>query len=493
MHKQPLQMASSPFETFEKVPYLNAFPLETRFPYISPDDSHKRSKPTTLACTRIAILGSLKASRLQGLHSASSEPSRYSLRSKGNNSTKIEKPASSTENSILNLLVNPITEPILLSHLTTRDLIALRQTSRFLRTNIDRQHRLWRTINLSCPRAVIAPNTPYTYRAKVVIDPLLYLAKVLNNHAPNTPISPYYHTRVLILDNYRFNSTHHRILEDLLYMIFTNQCLWTNLRLLSIRGFWDLSIAQISGYLRDWEVGIRGDFRKSYGWRFVDTEDGGSEVIDRSGKIVPKEEWTKKRGWTLEVFRFASPRLLKWAMGFSRPRNFKKIPVPVPSYLSLPCDEEMDDNGTLKYKSYHEFYIPALPRADGTIASELLRAMKYAERIGIDIDIGFCKNETAHAKFKDEFEGGGDKWWGICERRWEKCVTRGCRWEGWIEACTSCRWEENWCCKGCFGWVCEGCRDKKKNDFGQKGIWCGGVAEKCAVVEGKVIHPDVTA
>ncbi|KAF3313541.1 hypothetical protein TWF173_005835 [Orbilia oligospora] len=493
MSKPPLKMASTT-DTFEKVPYLNIFPLETRFPYLSPDDSHKRSRPATLACTRIAILGSLKASRLQGIHSASSEPSRYSPRSK-HGGAKTEKQPGYAESAIFNLLTNPITEPILLSHLTTRDLIALRQTSRFLRANIDRQHRLWRTINLSCPRTITAPNTPFTYRAEVVVDPLLYLSKVLNNHAPNTPISPYYHTRVLILDNYRFKSTHHRMLEDLLCNIFTNQCLWTNLRLLSIRGFWDLSIAQIAGYLRDWEVGIRGDFRKTYGWRFVDTDNGGFEVIDRAGKVVPKENWTTKRGWTLEVFRFASPKLLNRClqMGLSRPRNFRSIPVPVPSYLSLPCNEEMDENGTIRYKNYQEVYVPPSNRMDETIVSELYRAMKYAERIGIDLDVGFCKNESGHAKFQNDFGEVRDKWWGICERRWERCVTRECRWEGWVEACTSCRWEENWCCKGCFGWVCEGCRSKKRNDFGQKGIWCGGVAEKCAVVEGKVIDPDNSA
>ncbi|KAK6519026.1 hypothetical protein TWF281_003715 [Arthrobotrys megalospora] len=478
-------------DAFDKIPYLNVFPLETKFPFLSPDDSHKRSRPTTLACTRIAILGSLKASRLQGIHHGTSEPTKAFSR---HGSLAKEKQPSHAESSIFDLLTNPIMEPILLSSLTTRDLIALRQTSRFLRANIDRQHRLWRTINLSCPRTTTAPNIPFTYRSKVVIDPLQYLCKILNNHVPNTPISPYYHTRVLILDNYKFTSTHHRIMEDLLFNIFTNQCLWANLRLLSIRGFWDLSIAQISGYLRDWEVGIRGEFRKLYGWRFVDTDDGGVQVLDRAGKVVDKEEWSKKRGWTLEVFRFAGPRLLKGVLGFSRPRNFRTIPVAVPSYLSLPCDQEADENGTLRYKTYQESYIPLpLRRSDQSNAAEIHRAMKFAEKIGLEIDVGFCKNEEGHRKFKLDFQESNDRWWGVCERRWEKCVNQGCRWEGWTEACTSCRWEENWCCKGCFGWVCEDCRAKKRNDFGQKGFWCGGVAEKCAIVKDKVIDPDLSA
>ncbi|KAK6334409.1 hypothetical protein TWF730_003623 [Orbilia blumenaviensis] len=485
-------------DTFAKIPYLSVFPLETRFPYLSPDDSHKRSRPTTLACTRIAILGSLKASRLQGLHSSSSispiNPSSFSSslsssRSRLNSRNDNKQPGHS-ESAIFNLLTNPITEPILLSYLTTHDLISLRQTSRFLRSNIDRQHRLWRTLNLSHPRCVTPPNTPFTFRSKVVIDPLLYLSKVLNNHSPNTPVSPYYHTRVLILDNYRFKSTHHRIVEELLFGIFTNQCLWNNLRLLSIRGFWDLSIAQITGYLRDWEVGIRGEFRKSHGWRFVnttnpDTGDEGFQVVDSKGNVIDKEVWSKKRGWTLEVFRFAGPRLLRGGLGFTRPRNHRPIPVPVPSYLSFPCDEEADENGTFRYKTYEETYIPIpFRRLDGSNGAEMLKAMRFAERIGIDIDVGFCRNEEGHAKFKYELGDVSDRWWGICEKRWERCVIGGCKWEGWVEACSHCRWEEGWCCKGCYGWVCEGCRGKNKGDFGEKGRWCGGVAEKCAVVEG---------
>ncbi|EPS45864.1 hypothetical protein H072_176 [Dactylellina haptotyla CBS 200.50] len=500
-------------DLFDKVPYLNALPLETSFPYLTPDTRSQASRTTTLACTRIAILGSLKANRLQGVHrpgtdSASPFQRRFALKktpySNGPAPAAAPPPLDPAESSLIHLLTNNyITQKILLQHLSTYDLIALRQTSSALRRTLDRERPLWRTVNLSSPRRITPPSCPHKCPTPDPTALFPYFSKIANNHLPNSPISPYHHIRVMILDNYRFKYSCRNHIADMLYLIFSNQCLWENLKLLSIRGFWELEITNVISYLRDWEIGIRGDFRKDLGWRFVDTitadsgEDSESfQVLDRNGQIVPRETWWAKRGWALEVLRFAGPGLFADGKFLNsnhgnhipppRWRVTADIPVNVPNYLCVPQDKSEDttDSGESRvfFNRYEETLIPLPVDASG-VGGMTMKAVKLAKKIGINIDVGFCKNTTAHANI-DAVRAAASRFWVICEKRWEVCVLPDCKWAGWTESCGNCRWREGQCCKGCYGWVCEGCRKLKRNDFGEKGVWCGGAVKSCTVMEG---------
>ncbi|KAF3934629.1 hypothetical protein ABW20_dc0102344 [Dactylellina cionopaga] len=476
---------------FDRIPYLNSQPLETSFPYLTPDTPSQSSRTATLACTRIAILGSLKANRMQGVYTRNTEhPSNATSkrRARSDNNTYNAaatplKPPGQGEEYLVHLLTNYITQSILLQHLTTYDLIALRQTSAFLRRNLDRERHLWRTVNLSSQRPILAPHIHHRCSSASSPTLLNHFSKIAHNHLANTPISPFHHIRVLILDNFQFRYSYHNYIGDMLDIIFGNPCLWSNLKLLSIRGFWELDIAQMTGYLHDWAIGVRGDFRKDHGWRYRDYDDESFDVVDKKGDIVPKETWWKHRGWALEVLRFAGPKLFHGCVNSARPRNRAAIPAKVPSYLHFPTDKAEED-GEGYYKNYQEFFVPQPMRKwDDYNSSHLIKAIKYAEKLGVELDVAFCKNEQGHAKIDatSSLETGA-KFWAICERRWEKCVLSGCKWEGWTEACGNCRWGEGWCCKGCYGWVCEDCRTKKRGDYGEKGVWCGADAAECAVV-----------
>ncbi|KAK6524111.1 hypothetical protein TWF694_005774 [Orbilia ellipsospora] len=484
---------------FDKIPYLNTYPLETSFPYLTPDFSSQRSRNTTLACTRIAILGSLKASRLQGVGSLQSTPARsYSSQFLSTtNSRSVLKPyrqqqppppppLSQAESNLVYLFTNYITQSILLQHLTTYDLIALRQTSPSLRRILDREHTLWRTVNISNPRLSIPKTTPKRcHRTDITCNPttlLRYLTKIANNHLANTPISPYHHIRVLILDNFNFHYSYQHHIIDMLNLLFENPCLAEHLKMLSIRGFWDLDIAHITNFLRDREIGIRGEFR-NLGWKYTDSDNGeeGVTVTDRAGKVVPTETWKKKRGWNLEVFRFAGPGLFA-GKETPYPTNTVALPVNVPSFLHIPVDkieEDGEGNGGY-YGGYKEVFLTAPVHSwDDYNGGKLVRAMKSAERLGVKIDVGFCKNEEAHVSLDS---WSGRRLWGVCEKRWERCVLPGCRWAGWTQTCGNCRWRGGNCCRGCYGWICEGCKNMGKGTFGPGDFWCGSKSRECAAV-----------
>ncbi|KAF3908757.1 hypothetical protein ABW21_db0201209 [Orbilia brochopaga] len=476
---------------FERLPYLGVYPLETAFPALSPDAA---SSSLGLDCTRVAILGSLKASRLRG-HGYSSRRSAPSSQQPPKTSASTCSPA---ERYLHFFLSHFVFQRQLLMHLSTPDLIALRQTSRFLRQSLDRETALWRTINLSSSRHTFDPTTSSSSSSQnrfcydnqfSPADNFSHLSRIASNHIPGSPISPYHHIRVLILDNYRFPRTYPGYIADALYALFSNQCIRRTLKLLSIRGLWNLTIGQVAAYLRDWEIGIRGDFRRDRAWRYIDIpsdHDNGDvwppafHVVSRTGKPVPRDTWWNERGWALEVFRFAGPKLFMHSdIGSSHSRN---IPVAVPGYLHRPIEHaDTEQGGTPSYRTYEEYVVP-LPLDTRMVnetgaADGVLRAMRSAARIGVQIDVGFCKNEAAH--------GADERYWVIAERRWEHCVLSGCRWQGWTEACASCRWRQSRCCRGCYGWVCTGCRDKRRGDYGARGVWCGGEG-MCAVVDGDI-------
>ncbi|KAJ6255938.1 hypothetical protein Dda_9229 [Drechslerella dactyloides] len=490
---------------FDRVPFLAVSPLETAFPYLSPDTPLQASSKAGLDCARVAILGSLKASRFIHGSSRRFHSENSPIHARGSKTDGGSRPPSCAERHLHLLLSHFVFQRLLLQHLTTPDLIALRQTSRFLRVNLDRERALWRTLNLSSPRhpfdpAILLPpstshglsaNSHYRlYSGDAPPANISHLSQIAANHIPGSPISPYHHMRVLILDNYRFPRTYPGYMADALYALFSNDCVRRTLKLLSIRGAWNVTISQVAAYLRDWEIGIRGDFRRDRGWRYVDTVDeddddcwrSGFQVVDKKGKRIPRDTWWAERGWALEVFRFAGPRLF---MHNANSPHARDIPAAVPSYLHLPAEQaEIEQDGTQYYRAYKEFLVP-LPldtrMVDDTGIDAVVRAMRSAARIGVDIDLGFCKNEDGHV------EGGvGPRYWAIAERRWEQCVLPGCRWQGWTEACANCRWRQSWCCRGCYGWVCRGCRDKRRGDYGARGVWCGASEGKCAAVDGGI-------
>ncbi|KAK6330425.1 hypothetical protein TWF696_003522 [Orbilia brochopaga] len=520
---------------FDRLPFLAVYPLETAFPYLSPDSPLQASSSSSssrlgLDCARVAILGSLKASRMRGgggpsrriapppplPHTTAINTTTTTTTHTRSENSSLRDTAASTgsiaERYLYHLLTHFVFQRLLLQHLSTPDLIALRQTSRFLRQTLDRERPLWRTINLSSPRLPFDPtassppnslsrNRFYDSDNQQLppADNISHLSRIASNHIPGSPISPYHHIRVLILDNYRFPRTYPGYMADALYALFSNDCIRRTLKLLSIRGVWNLTITQVAAYLRDWEIGIRGDFRRDRGWRYVDTPPkhddddswrSGFQVVDRKGRPIPRETWWAERGWALEVFRFAGPRLFTRS-DIGRSHSIE-IPVAVPGYLHLPAEQaDTEPGGTPYYRAYEEFVVP-LPLdtrmfdETGTVDG-VVRAMRSAARIGVQIDVGFCKNEAGHAGDGDVSSSATERRsWTIAERRWEQCVLPDCRWQGWTEACATCRWRQGWCCRGCYGWVCSGCRDKRRGDYGARGVWCGGGEGKCAAVESPI-------
>ncbi|EWC46652.1 hypothetical protein DRE_04139 [Drechslerella stenobrocha 248] len=418
---------------FDRIPYLNAYPLETSFPYLTPDTALQASRTSSLDCARVVILGSLKANRLRGSpRQLSTQPNRPENASPRNSCTPAEQ-------YLHHLLTSFVFQRLFLQHLSTYDLISLRQTSRFLRQTLDRERSLWRTINFSSPRHTFDPIIPsrgpptpanqhqngaHPSTTGECTSKPLRMSRIASNHIPGSPISPYHHMRVLILDNYRFPTAGPTCVEDTLYTLFSNDCVRRTLKLLSMRGVWNLSIFQAASYLRDWEIGIRGHFRRDLGWRYIDSIDSagkngdswrtGFEIVDKKGQRVPREVWWADRGWALEVFRFASPRLFTRNHGGRRSRA---IPAAVPGYLHLPAEQaEVGENGTPYYRSYEEFLVQ-LPLDTRIESNEgVVHAMRSAERIGVQIDVGMCKNLRGHNPSSGL---GGPEFWAIAERRWE--------------------------------------------------------------------------
>ncbi|KAF3931826.1 hypothetical protein ABW19_dt0201599 [Dactylella cylindrospora] len=513
-NSKPTAEAMAAANLFQEIPYLGVYPLETAFPYLTPDTPLQASRNIGIACARVRILGSLKANRLQGHYNQTAEAcaaieqlshvKAIISKSKGDTAKSLDeannKPSTTTspEEYLAHLLTNYTTQKILLSYLDVFDLISLRSTSRQLRNNLDRERSIWRNLNLSHPRSSsTSKHTQFFIPCKGPIPTHLY--RIIHNHEPASPISPYHHLRVLILDNfnYKVSCTTHNLFFDILSTLLWNDCVRKNLKLFSMRGTPGLGIKEVANFLRDWQFKTRGEMMNTFGWKYLVENDGSFRVVDKNGEAVEKVVWKEKLGLALEVLRFASPNLFTINNPFISHQLHRKIPTKVPSYLHIPSETPtaIPNGQPAEPPKFYSEVFASIPinRQDTINAGPLTRTIESAQRLGFETDVGFCKNMDGHLKMinagkMESVRGTGpgpDRWyWGLCERRWESCVMKGCKWKSWTEACGSCRWEEGWCCRGCFGWVCEDCREKCANKG--IGVWCTLESGKCGEVESKI-------